>query len=547
MLLAPKAGGTSAGFLAGWVVGIVGRDRPSSCCWPDLDIGSGGDPSTAVVWMKLVLGVLLLLLAARQWRGPARTGAEPALPKWMSAIDSFTAAKAAGLGLALSAVNPKNLLMCVAAGTTIAGGGLSGAAGRRRRWRSSPCIAASHGRGAGGRLRGRPRSGWPARWTSLQGWLRRTTRAVMATLLLVIGVVLIGKGLGGLGCRMRAQLAGLRLAAGLPAGVAARRRRRRPDGVGGAGPGVAGVRDDRRRPAGGRPVRRRAVAGAVRRCSAARGTWSWRPCRRPRRCRPAIVGDLAAARRATRLRRPHRGARAGHRPARRSVAGLARLGFLASFISEPVLKGFIVGLALTIIVGQLPKLFGVQKGDGRLLRAAVARWSPTSATPSGATLAVGVAQPRCWCSCLRRWLPLVPGSLVAVLLGIAAVALLDLDAAGRGDRRPDRRRPAPARPAGRRRPTDYLTLVGAGGRRAARRLRRGPGRGQDLRGPGRLRHRPQPGAARPRRGQPRRRAGLRHGGQRQPVQDRGQRRRRREDASSRPDGGRADRASRCCS
>ena len=46
------------------------------------------------------------------------------------------------------------------------------------------------------------------------------------------------------------------------------------------------------------------------------------------------------------------------------LAGLLRLGFLASFISEPVLKGFIVGLALTIIVGQVPKLFGVPKGAG---------------------------------------------------------------------------------------------------------------------------------------------------------------------------------------
>src|SRR3954470_22994809 len=50
------------------------------------------------------------------------------------------------------------------------------------------------------------------------------------------------------------------------------------------------------------------------------------------------------------------------------VAGLARMGFLASFISEPVLKGFIVGLALTIMVGQLPKLFGVPKGDGDFFR-----------------------------------------------------------------------------------------------------------------------------------------------------------------------------------
>jgi MFS superfamily sulfate permease-like transporter len=46
------------------------------------------------------------------------------------------------------------------------------------------------------------------------------------------------------------------------------------------------------------------------------------------------------------------------------LAGLLRLGFVASFISEPVLKGFIIGLALTIVIGQVPKLIGVEKGDG---------------------------------------------------------------------------------------------------------------------------------------------------------------------------------------
>lgn len=43
------------------------------------------------------------------------------------------------------------------------------------------------------------------------------------------------------------------------------------------------------------------------------------------------------------------------------LAGILRLGFLANFISEPVIKGFIVGLALTIIIGQVPKLLGVKK------------------------------------------------------------------------------------------------------------------------------------------------------------------------------------------
>jgi MFS superfamily sulfate permease-like transporter len=46
------------------------------------------------------------------------------------------------------------------------------------------------------------------------------------------------------------------------------------------------------------------------------------------------------------------------------LAALMRLGFLASFISEPVIKGFSVGLALTIIIGQVPKLLGIEKGSG---------------------------------------------------------------------------------------------------------------------------------------------------------------------------------------
>ncbi len=50
------------------------------------------------------------------------------------------------------------------------------------------------------------------------------------------------------------------------------------------------------------------------------------------------------------------------------LAGLLRFGFVANFISEPVLKGFIIGLALTIIAGQLPALFGIESGERQLLR-----------------------------------------------------------------------------------------------------------------------------------------------------------------------------------
>lgn len=139
-------------------------------------------------------------------------------------------------------------------------------------------------------------------------------------------------------------------------------------------------------------------------------------------------------------------------------AGLARLGFLASFISAPVLKGFIVGLALTIVAGQLPKLFGVPKGSGNFFEqmgSLVTHLGDTDA----ATLAVGVAA-LLLVLLLRRWLPLVPGSLVAVLLGIAAVALFDLEAEGVAVVGPiDAGLPRLGLPdAG---ATDYLTLVGA--------------------------------------------------------------------------------------
>ena len=71
------------------------------------------------------------------------------------------------------------------------------------------------------------------------------------------------------------------------------------------------------------------------------------------------------------------------------AAGLCRLGFLASFISEPVLKGFIIGLALTIIVGQLPKLFGVDKGEGNFFEQLWDFLDELGGT-SGLTLLVGL-------------------------------------------------------------------------------------------------------------------------------------------------------------
>lgn len=107
------------------------------------------------------------------------------------------------------------------------------------------------------------------------------------------------------------------------------------------------------------------------------------------------------------------------------AAGALRLGFLSSFISEPVLKGFIIGLALTIMVGQLPALFGVEKGSGNFFEKAwdlvrhLGDTEPIALAVGGTSLAALLI--------LRRFLPLVPGSLIVAMAGIGAVALFGLE------------------------------------------------------------------------------------------------------------------------
>ncbi|MGI5417545.1 SulP family inorganic anion transporter [Actinomadura luteofluorescens] len=110
------------------------------------------------------------------------------------------------------------------------------------------------------------------------------------------------------------------------------------------------------------------------------------------------------------------------------LAGLLRLGFLAGFISEPVLKGFIVGLALTIIAGQLPKLFGVEGASGDFFEKIWALIGDLGGA-GGLTTLVGVGS-LLLILVLKRAAPFVPGSLIAVALGIAASAAFDLEDRG---------------------------------------------------------------------------------------------------------------------
>ena len=106
------------------------------------------------------------------------------------------------------------------------------------------------------------------------------------------------------------------------------------------------------------------------------------------------------------------------------VAGVLRLGFLANFISEPVLKGFIVGLALTVIVGQVPKLFGIEQAT---VTSSSELWDflTNIDQTDGLTLIVGIGSLAVLFG-VPRVAPAIPGTLVAVVLGIGVVELFDL-------------------------------------------------------------------------------------------------------------------------
>ena len=94
MLLSPKAKTTSVGFLLGWLAGIVVAVVAFTLLASVLPEADDNSSEPIAGALKIILGVLLLLLAAKQWRSRPTGGTEPALPRWMGAIDTMTAPRA---------------------------------------------------------------------------------------------------------------------------------------------------------------------------------------------------------------------------------------------------------------------------------------------------------------------------------------------------------------------------------------------------------------------------------------------------------------------
>jgi len=195
MLGTPRARSNGPAFVAGWLIGlaVVGTLV--------LLLASGASqtdsgPSTAVSVIQLLLGVLFLLLAARQCRSRPKPGEQHPMPQWMQSIDRFAPGKAFGLAILLSSVNPKNLVLTLSAAGSIAKGGLGG--GQQAVALMIFALLATVGVAlplavffAGGKKAAAVLEEW-------KQWMGANNATIMFVLFLVLGLKVLGSGIGGL-------------------------------------------------------------------------------------------------------------------------------------------------------------------------------------------------------------------------------------------------------------------------------------------------------------------------------------------------------------
>ena len=193
MLVSGNARANALSFLLAWFVSVA-----TVVLVVALGAGSA-DPDAAdaegTSWVRLGLAAGALLLAFRYWRQRPRPDEEPVTPKWMAAVDSFGILHAAGLAALLAAVNPKNLLLVIAAGArigTIASGDVAVSVGAAAVFALvgslGVCVPVALYLGA-------PRTA-DSILEKLKRWLIRYNATILCVVFLIIAAALLRDGLG---------------------------------------------------------------------------------------------------------------------------------------------------------------------------------------------------------------------------------------------------------------------------------------------------------------------------------------------------------------
>jgi len=194
ILFSDRARSNGLSFLAGWVIGLAAVSTVVYLVSDAANAGSDSTTSDSISWGKVVVGVLLLGLARREFAKRPAPGEPATRPKWMATVESITPVRAFGLAIVLSVVNAKNLALAVGAAAGLGQLGLDTedavvalavfvAVG------SLSILFAVVYEFAGGERATKTLD-------EMKAWLTEHNAAVMAVLFLVFGTVLIAKGIG---------------------------------------------------------------------------------------------------------------------------------------------------------------------------------------------------------------------------------------------------------------------------------------------------------------------------------------------------------------
>lgn len=195
MLTAPGGRPRAALFVAGWLVGLL---VVGGVVLAFVEVASDAQPAPARFGglLKLALGLLLVAVAVREWRGRPGPGEEATLPGWMASLERMPPVRVLGIGFSFAAVKPKNLVLAAAAAAAIAEAALAPTLSIALLLMFALLATASVAAPVLVALAAGPDAdAMLERW---KAWLGANNAVLVAGVLLVLGSVLVGQGIAAL-------------------------------------------------------------------------------------------------------------------------------------------------------------------------------------------------------------------------------------------------------------------------------------------------------------------------------------------------------------
>lgn len=196
MLMSERAVRNGTAFVFGWMLALAVVTLVVLWLAGREDLAGNGEPSTATALITLIIGLLFLAMAVKNWQARPKKSTEPVTPKWMAAIDRFGPMKSFGLGFVLAGLNPKNLSLTIAGVLAIATASLNA---------SQQALLALLFIAVGSAIVVLPvlfailfKKSAMHTLASGKGWLIRNNAIIMAVILLVLGLKLTTNGATGL-------------------------------------------------------------------------------------------------------------------------------------------------------------------------------------------------------------------------------------------------------------------------------------------------------------------------------------------------------------